>query len=219
MKLGDMFVRLGGKLGIIKVMEMDPQAADPQGGKVVTRNVSMKDLSVEIQQEEVKTLAEAPGELSVSLADLFDAAGVKPAAHGWTIERLEGLLSTEQYKTMDRSSVQKAILGFLANDKVPVEDLVKDAMQRDKTVDDYEAHLRNKMADRQAGRQRKIAELQSQIKDLEKQCLQQNEEGRVDKKRWREWLDKKIAYEKAMAAALSYLVEHPQISITPPEAE
>lgn len=208
---------LGGRLGVVRVVAAANGTA-PAGGpkKLTTRTVTLRDLTAEVRADEVRALAEMPAELSVEFSRIFEAAGVKPAAHGWTIERLISLLRTDQYRAMEAPSVQKAVLGLLAAEKASVEDLVKDAMARDSSLDAYDEFVRKKMKDRDAARQRRIAELQTQIKDLEQECARQAEEGRADQERLDQWLDRKAACEMDMAWALEFLVDRPVVSVSKP---
>jgi hypothetical protein len=215
MSLTDGIRKLGGRLGLISVVEVDAASKDP--AKIATRQVSIKDLATEVKQDEVRILAETPAELAVPFDKVFEAAGLKPPAHGWTVDRLAALLATDQYKGMDRTNVQKAILGLLSTEKVPAEDIVKDAVTRDHAIDAYDGFVHKKMEDRAAAREHRAAEIQGQIKDLEAECARLTGESKSDIDRRREWIDRKIAYEQQMAHALSYLLDHPVISITEPE--
>jgi len=216
-KLVEMLHNVGGRLGIIKVVAATG-AGETQGRpvKLKTKNLSLKDLVTEIRADEVRALAELPAELSVAFPKVFEAAGVASPQHGWTIERLGSLLKTDQYKTMDRPSVQKAVLGLLANEKVQVEDLVKDAMARDNSLDAFEVFVRKKMDEREAARKRRVAECHAQIKSLEEECSRHAEEGRADQERFRRWLQEKSDYEEDMAWALGHLIDKPVVSVTLP---
>jgi len=217
MSLGNILRQIGGRLGLIKVVECqaDPASKDPL--KITTRTVSINDLAGEVRQEEVRVLAETPAEMAVPFDKVFEAAGVKPPAHGWTIERLVALLASEQYKSLDRTTSQKAILGLLATEKVPVEDVVKDAVTRDHAIDAYDTFIKKKMEDRAAARERRIGEILNQIKALEGERARLAGEAKADQRSRSEWVDRKIVYEQNLAQAVSYLLDHPVISITPPE--
>ncbi len=208
---------IGGRLGIVRVAAMEGECRDDQPCKVTTRTVSLGDLATEVRSEEVRALAELPAELSVPFAKVFNAAGIKAAQHGWTIERLASLLHTEQFQAMDRPSVQKAVLGLLANDKAQVEDVVKDAVARDHSIDAYEGFVRGKMRDRAAARERQIAEKQAKIQELQSECARIAEESKVDKEQWRQWLQKKAVFEKDMAWAIGYLLDKPVVTVTEPD--
>jgi len=216
MKLADRIRDVAGRLGIVRLVAVDVSAAGPgsQIERLKMRNVSLKDLAADIRADEVRALAEMPAELSVPFAAVFEAAGVKPPEHGWTIERLSSLLKTDQYKAMDRPSVQKAVLGLLANDKVQAEDLVKDAVARDNSLDAFETFVRKKMGDRNAARQRRTAACLAEIKSLEEECSRHTEEGRADEERLAEWIRRKSEYETEMAWALGHLMDKPIVSVT-----
>src|SRR4029453_13046745 len=111
MSLLDGLRALGGKLGLIQTA---PETAPATPTKVVSRSVTLQALTTEVRAEEVRVLAELPAELSVGFDQVFKTAGILPPPHGWTIERLQQLLRTEQFRAMDRESAQKAILGLLS---------------------------------------------------------------------------------------------------------
>jgi hypothetical protein len=217
MNLGQILRDLGGRLGVIRVVGAEGNPSNSGPCKVTTRTVMLKDLATEVRQDEVRLLAERPAELGVPFAKIFEAAGVKPAAHGWTIERLSAVLRTDEFKAMDRQAVQRAVLGMLSAEKAKAEDVVKDAVARDQSLDAYHTFVRKKMEDRAAARERRIAELQAQIKELEQACARQREESGADREQWQQWLGLKIAYEQDMAQALSYLLDHPVVSVTRPD--
>lgn len=218
MSLFESLRSFGGRLGLVRVVATEGECRDGQPCKVTTRTVTLSDLATEVRSDQVRALAELPAELSVPFAKVFDAAGVKPAEHGWTIERLASLLHTEQFQAMDRVSVQKAVLGLLANDKAQVEDVVKDAVARDRSIDAYEGFVRGKMRERAAARERQIAEVQAKIQELEAECARTAEESKVDQEQWRRWIEGKIAFEKDMAWALGFLLDKPVVSVTEPDS-
>ncbi len=195
---------VGGKL---RILSTSPPKADSAPAKMTMQSVSLKDLVSEVQAEEVRALAQLPAELSIAFDKVFEAAGVKPPPHGWTIEKLEELLKTEQYKSMDRAAAQKAVLGILQAQKAAVEDLVKDAIARDQALEAFEGFARKKMDLRNEARQSKMAEIRSQIANLQSQCQAMEEESAIDREQWRKWRQGKTAFEKEMAWALGYLMD------------
>jgi hypothetical protein len=216
MVLIDWLYAVGGKLGIIQVVHhrsAESQSAPP---KIMTRTVELKDLVTEIQTEEVRSLAQMPAELAVSFDKVFETAGIQPAGHGWTVAKLRDLLRAEPYKSMDREAVQKALVPVLAQNKVVVEDLVRDAMSRDKALDAFEEVAHGKTHARAEARQRRQAQLRSQIDDLNRQCQQLEQEQASDQQHWQQWHDRKIEFEKEMAWAIGYLVDRPVVTIDQP---
>jgi hypothetical protein len=212
MSLLDGLRALGGKLGLIQTAPAEVPAVPV---KVVSRAVTLEALTTEVRAEEVRVLAELPAELSVGFDKVFETAGIVPPAHGWNIVRLQQLLRTEQYRGMDRESAQKAILGLLSAVQAQVEDIVKDAIGRDQAIDKFAMFVRQKMDDRTVARQRKVSDLEEQVRGLEKEKARLLEEMTADQERWLEWKRKKHECEKEMAWALSYLLDHPVVTMDP----
>jgi hypothetical protein len=204
MALVSWLTSVGGKL---RILSTAPAKTDAAPAKMTMQSVSLKDLVMEVQDEQVRALAELPAELSIAFDKVFEAAGVKPPPHGWTIGKLEELLKTEQYKSMDRAAAQKAVLGILQAQKAAVEDLVKDAIARDQALESFAEFARKKMEVRNEARQSKMAEIKSQIAELQSQCQAMDQEAKLDHEHWCKWYQGKTAYEKEMAWALGYLME------------
>ena len=177
------------------------------------RQVTLGELTSEVRAQEVRALSELPVELSLPFEQVFEAAGVKPPPQAWTVERLRQLLSTDQYKSMDRPSAQQAILGLLSAEKATVEDIVKDAVARDQAIDAFEGFTRQKVRDRMLTRERKVAQLQEQVRGLQEQCARLSEEAQADREAWRAWHRRKVEFEKGMAWAVGYLLDKPVVSI------
>lgn len=197
-------------LGLIRVVEAkDP--AKPQ--KITTRAITLAQLSGEVRTEQVRALSELPAELSVEFDRVFEAAGIKPPAHGWTIPRLQQLLQTEQYKSMPREAVQQAILGVLAADKVPVDDLVQDAVRRDKAIDAFEGFVFKKMTDRVDARLVRDAQIEDQIRSLRDEQTKLKAETQADRERWDQWHQRKTALELDLAHAVGYVLDKPIVTV------
>jgi len=198
------------RLGLIKVVEVkNPEI--PQ--KISTRSITLASLSMEVRSEQVRALAELPAELSIEFERVYEAAGVKAPAHGWTIARLHQLLQTEQYKTMPRDAAQKAILGVLSADKVPVDDLMQDALRRDKAIDAFEGFVFKKMSQRIQARESREAQIEEQIRSLREEQDRLHEENKIDQQHWDQWHQRKTAAEEEMATAIGYLLEKPVVTI------
>jgi hypothetical protein len=180
---------------------------------MTTRAVTLKDLTSEIREAEVRALAELPAELSVEFDKVFEAAGISAPPHGWNADRLRRALDTESAQGRDRQRTQQELLGRLASEKVPVEDLVRDVIARDQALDAYEAFARKKMAARDAARERRAAEIESQVAALDLERRRLEDEGRVDAGRFAAWLARKRAAERDLAAAIGYLVDRPVVTI------
>jgi hypothetical protein len=210
MTLLNWITSVGNHLGLIRVVEVE-EPARPE--KLTTHILTLSDLVTQFRGDEVRALAQLPAELSLPFDRIFQAAAIKPPIHGWDIHRLQSLLATDQYKSMDRSAAQQAILGLLATEKAHVDDLIKDALARDQAIDAFETFVRQKMTQRGDAQNNRIAEIDSQIRQLQEEIARLQEEIKTDQEHLRQWHQKKIAYEKDLAAAVSYLLDKPIVTI------
>lgn len=204
--------KIGGRLGMVQIVSTTAPAARR---KIPTRKVVLKDLAAEIHQEEVRSLAQMPAELSVEFAAVFEAAGIQTPAHGWTTQRLAEALHGASFQKMDRPAAQKEILRLLSAEGAHVHEIVQDAVARDQALDSFEAYARRKMEDRDAIRRRKIAETQAQIQELQRQVDGLQKDGQEDQAQWKQWQTRKSACEKEMAWAVGFLVENKAITVDP----
>jgi len=205
-----MLTNVGGKLGLVKIITESPTSTTI--AKVRTVTCTLADLAGEVKREEVQALAEMPAEMSVPLDKVFETAGVKAPAHGWTVDKLAELVGKEPYKSMSRAQVQKAVLELLAKDKAAIEEVVKDAMARDRAIDAFENFVQGKLDKRKETRLLTIASIDGQIQSLQKQAEKLRQEGKSDEQQWKDWHARKVAYEKQMIHAVKFFVDSPPVT-------
>ena len=214
MGLYDLLTSVGGKLGLVRIITAP--ATTPMT-KVQTRTCTLNDLASEVKQEEVKALAELPAELSVAFEKVFEAAGVKPGAHGWTVDRLSDLLASDPFKGLNREQVQKVALERLTTDKAQIEEVVKDAVARDQALDAFEKFVRGKMDKRIEARARQLADVETQLRALEDQRRKLQQETTADEQKWKQWRSRKLEYEKKMIQTVGHFVDSPVVTTDEPE--
>ncbi len=209
MGLLELLESLGDKLGIIAKAEGN---SSHPSAKIRTRSVTLKELTSEIKAEDVRALADQPAEVSVSFEKIMETAGIAPGPKGWTIERLQSLLVTDEFKALSRQDAQKRIMNVLTAVGVAAEELVKDAIARDQAMDAFEKTARAQMAERQATRERQNAETAAKIKELEKESARLKEQIALEQARWREWRSKKRARERDLAWTVGFLIDRQVIT-------
>ena len=210
MSLLKLLQSVGDRLGIIEKEASRSVSGTPP--KIRTRVVTLADLKSEIKTDEVRALAETPAELAVPFEKIFETAGLPSPSSGWNIERLGKLLGTAPFRDRPRETVQKMILDILASEKVDVEDLVKDAVSRDRALDAFEKSVEQKMADRIAANEHELAMAKAHIEDLRKECTRLESMITADTGRWREWRRKKRSHEKDLARTVGYLIDREVIT-------
>ena len=210
MQVWEWLKQVGGRVGLLHFLSTT-SPAPPE--RIPTRTVTLRELMKEVGRRDARALEALPAELSVSLDQIFAAAGMASPPHGWTIERLGKLLREEPYQRMSRPAVQKAILELLAADEAHVQDLVKDAVTRDQALDAFAAMVRAKMNDLAAAQGQRLAEIDREIRELQTEAARLREETQTDAARWRDWRAEKAAREKEMAWALGYLLSECPITV------
>jgi hypothetical protein len=203
MSLMDMLRKLGDRLGIL---ELSPAAQPSAPVKVQTRTITLSELVMNIRITEVRDLAEAPAEMSVSFEDVFKAAGIQPGPTGWTVDRLKQFLSDERIRKMDRGDAQRETLSMLAAEKVDAADLIKDAISRDRALDAFEESMSKKRLQWKATQKELLSELEQRHKEVEQKISD-------EEKKWADWRRRKRQNEVDMAHAIGYLIDRPVISI------
>jgi hypothetical protein len=196
MNLVSMLRRLGDRLGIVELSsESEPSAPV----KIQTRTITLTELIMTIRTTEVRSLAEATPEWSVSFDDVFQAAGIHPPPTGWTVDRLGEFLNSDRVRGLEREAAQREILSMLETDKTDPADIVKDAISRDQALDAYARSVLERRQRWLAGKKQAIREIEQEIADEEK--------------KWNEWRAKKRQREQDMARSVGYLIDKPVISI------
>jgi hypothetical protein len=193
----------------LKLIEMTP-SKEKAPRKISTRIISLQDLTREVHGEKKTVRDDWPPELSLSFEQVFAAAGVETNTDTWTIERLRQWLLAEPHRTTDRPAAQQALLELLAAEKVPVEQLLKDAMMRDQALDIFEKKVCEKMTERAAARQKTKTEIEAQIAECKREAALLENAAQNDEKQLQDWRQRKEAYEKELTWAVDFLMERRQ---------
>ncbi len=196
----------------LHILESPAGTAAQPAEKIQMRTVTLAELATEIRSEEVRALADLPAELSIPFEKIYETAGIQRPANGWNVDRLKQFLQTDALKGKDRTIVQTAILNILKTEGASVEDVVKDAMARDKALDSFETFVRKKMEDRMTVRQRKAAELESQISGLRAELDRLKDKESAEESKWKEWRTQKRTEERQLAWAVGHLIDRQVIT-------
>lgn len=202
--------RLGDRLGII---EAAPVSNASKPARIKTRSVTLRSLTTEVHEAELRDLADLPSELSVGFDRVYETAGVADPPHGWTVDRLIEYLRHQPGTPEDDAAVQADVLALLRAENVPAEDIVRDAVARDQALDAFEAFVRAKVKSRAAAREKRVAELQGQVEALKSQVDRLRSEDARETEGWQQWQKKKKGQEKEMVRAIGYLIDRPILTI------
>jgi predicted transcriptional regulator len=200
---------IGDRLGILETVE-NPDAKPAVC--IQTRTVTLSELSGEIQSAEVQALAESSAELQIPFEKIFEAAGIPAFSENWTIETIKKFVSSEASKGCSKEEVQKALLEALKAGGVQAESVIKNAMAQDQALDSFEKSVCDKVHAHWEAQKKKVQKLEMQIQSLREQISSLGETIRAGEEQLINWKNQKRAYERGLASAIGYLVDHQVIT-------
>jgi len=189
---------LGCRLGLIRIVCAGPDVPP----KITPRVTSMKDLLTEGRRQANHDLGNPPRELSLAFEQIFKAAGVPSVGKAWTIERVCDLLRRDAAQDDDRTKVRAALLQQLAADKVAVQELVEDALSRDRALEECEKRLAAEVGQRHQTRLQQRAEVERQMTQLQEAGRRLQAADEQDQQQMRTWCGRKSVYQKDMRWAI-----------------
>jgi hypothetical protein len=212
MKVLEFLKMVAAGAGIIQILDeppASPENAAPAPGPVT---VSLDDLIEQKNAEDLARSVEAP-ELALEFTAIYKALKVTPALHGWDIDKMLELLGSAPAGCQGRGALKKYVLDLLARNNIPSQDIIKDAVSRDRALDAYEHFVFKQRCMRQDRRNAKVASLKAQVEECQRAMAAIEAAEAGDAAAFAAWLEKKIAKEEQLVDVVSLLTPEPVISI------
>ena len=160
----------------------------------------------------------APVANPTSFDEIYQAAEIQRPAHGYTIEKVATMLASEHLRGLSAEVKRSSILVALEASGARIEDVVQDAVRRDRALDGYERVMRKSLSDVQAKKaeeNRQIeAEMNRMLADYRARIQANNETLAKERERFSTWLAKKQQAEKSIAETVSYFVTENPITVS-----
>ena len=197
----------------------EPAAPDARSGEPAPeppRRVS--DVAPEPSAEPAPETVAGP----VDLTTVYESAKIAPPAHGYSVLKVAEMLENEHIRSLPPDVKRKSVLVALDAAGVKVDEIVQDAVRRDRALDTFERVLEKHLADLRArteaeNRQieeeiaRRVAELRAQVDQNRRTVEQEEREFHV-------WRARKQQEEATIANAVGYFVsENPITTATTKE--
>ncbi len=148
--------------------------------------------------------------------DIYNAAEIKPAAHGYSILKVSDMLNSEHIRQMPAEVKKGSILVALDAAGVKIQEVVQDAIRRDQALDAFERVRQKSVEDLEA---RKVEENRKIQADLDKFVTEQKarlqanlDEVARQKESFGSWRIQKQLEEQRIADCVSYFVTENPIS-------
>jgi hypothetical protein len=155
-----------------------------------------------------------------TMADVYAAARIEAPAHGYSVLKVAEMLESEHIRTLPPDVRRKSVLVALEAARVPVDDIIQDAVRRDRALDTYERvleqHLDQVRSARAADNARLDEEVQARIAELRARIEANTEEIRREEASVQAWRARKQQEEATIAQAVGYFVTENPITTVPP---
>lgn len=152
----------------------------------------------------------------VDLSEVYDSAKIVAPAHGYTVLKIASMLESEHIKALPPDVKRKSVLVVLDAAGVRVEEIVEDAVRRDRALDTYERVLEKHVEDARAKaateNTRIEDEIARQLADLRSQIAANRETVEREEREFLAWRARKHEEEQAIAQAIGYFVSENPIT-------
>ena len=160
----------------------------------------------------------APVQNPTSFDEIYQAAEIQIPSHGYSIEKVATMLASEHLRGLSAEVKRSSILVALEASGAKIEDVIQDAVRRDRALDSYERVLRKSLSDVQAKKadeNRQIeAEMNKMLADYRSRIQANNETLAKESERFNTWLTQKQQEERNIADAVSYFVTENPITVS-----
>lgn len=161
----------------------------------------------------------------LSMADIYEAAEIQPPPHGYTILKVAEMLKSEHIRNLPREVKRSSILVALEAAGASLDDVIQDAVRRDRALDAFEAVQQRALEELEARKAQENQQIQAELDRLMAEYrgrIQANNDAvAAERERFFGWRLQKQEEERKIAEAVSYFVNENPITTpapAPPEA-
>ncbi|MCA8922103.1 MAG: hypothetical protein KDD82_09860 [Planctomycetes bacterium] len=155
----------------------------------------------------------------IDVPQVYAAAKIGPPLHGFSLEKIAGMLGDARMAALPREARASAIAVLLETAGVHIDDVVKDAAQRDQALDRFEDFLAEKLIDLEVEIDKENAALEAEIERLiaRKQAQREANEAKVQAKRVElaRFRRVKRAEERRLFDVVAYFTAENPVDVTP----
>ena len=145
-----------------------------------------------------------------SFAEIYSAAEIQPPAHGYTIMKVAEMLQSEHIHNLPRDVKRSSVLVALEAAGAPLEDVIQDAVKRDRALDTFERVQEKSVDELEAAKTKENQQIQAEMDRMvaeHRSRIQANNDAVAkEKERFFAWRLKKQEEEQKIADAVSYFV-------------
>jgi hypothetical protein len=153
-----------------------------------------------------------------SFAEIYTAAEIATPAHGYNILKVAGMLQSEHLHGLPGEVKRSSILVALEAGGAKLEEIIQDAVRRDRALDSFERVLdasRGKVEASKIEENRQIeAEMNRMLGEYRARIQANNEAVSKENERFAKWQALKQKEERTIAEAVAYFVSENPITVS-----
>ena len=146
----------------------------------------------------------------VDLADVYDSAKIAAPPHGYTVLKIAQMLESDHLQSLPPDVKRKSILVALDAAGVKVDEIVEDAVRRDRALDTFERvlekHLEQLRAQTDAENRQIEEEIARRAAELRARVDENRQKVAQEEREFLAWRTRKQQEEKRIADAVGYFV-------------
>lgn len=147
---------------------------------------------------------------SAGFDEIYRAAEIQAPAHGYTIVKIAEMLQSERIRTLPAEVKKSSILLALDAAGVKIEEVIEDAVRRDRALDGFERVQQKMLDELETGKEQENRQIQADLDRLVQEHnarIQANkDEVSRQKERFYGWRLQKQQEEQNIADSVSYFV-------------
>ncbi len=165
----------------------------------------------------------APAVSTGDLAIVYESAQIVAPPHGYTVLKVAEMLRSQHIQALPREVKGKSVLVALDAAGVSVDDIVADAVRRDRALDTYERVLQKHLDDVRAKAAAENAALENEIAqrvgELRARIDDNTQRAAAEQAEFQAWVGRKQLEEAAIAEAVGYFVTENPVTTGPDTAQ
>ena len=192
--------------------EGQPAAEAPAAGPSPNAAQAVADIAASLTPQPPPTAAAARSAAanSASFQEIYDAAEIQPPPHGFTIMKIGDMLRSEHIRNLPRDVKRSSVLVALEAAGAPLQEVIEDAVKRDRALDTFEHVQEKSVGDLEAAKTKENQQIQTEmdrvVADYRARIQANNDAVAKEKERFFAWRLKKQEEEQKISDAVSYFV-------------
>jgi hypothetical protein len=145
-----------------------------------------------------------------SFAEIYAAAEIRPPEHGYSIMKIAEMLQSEHIRALPREVKRSSILLAVEAGGAKIEDVIQDAVRRDRALDTFERVQQQALEALEARKSKENQDIQAEmdrlVAEYRARIQTNNDEVARERERFYGWRLQKQQEEQKIADAVSYFV-------------